>query len=127
MAKGLSMKRVLVADDEALVRDALSILLRTAGYEVICVSDGAQAVESFKARDADLVITDIVMPNQEGIETIQVLRKLKPDLPIIAISGGGRVSPTGYLQIAKTLGASVTLSKPLKPVELLRVVAELLA
>ncbi len=75
----------------------------------------------------DLVITDLIMPEKEGLETIADIRKLCGDLPIIAISGGGRVGPTNYLETARFIGANTTLAKPFGRRELIKTVSELLA
>ncbi|HUB81746.1 MAG TPA: PAS domain S-box protein [Bryobacteraceae bacterium] len=115
---------ILVVDDEAGVRSFLRDVLQANGHEVIEAANGREAVEKAEAGAVDLVITDIVMPEQEGIETIQTLGRLKPGLPIIAISGafGGN-----FLSVAKLIGANAVLDKPVNCRLLLAKVAELLA
>lgn len=113
------MTRILVIDDNPLVRATLRSILAAAGYEVVLASDGKAGLDEFRRRPSDLVITDIVMPEIEGIETIRQLRGLAPELPILAISGGGRGIPLDYLRMAQQLGASDVLSKPFEADELL--------
>jgi PAS domain S-box-containing protein len=112
--------RILVADDEAGVRKFLRTILEDGGYEVIEAENGKQALEQARTRRFDLVITDLVMPEQEGIETIRALSREVAGIGIIAISGayGGR-----YLEVARLLGAQAVLSKPVSPDLLLANVA----
>jgi len=115
--------RILVADDEAGVRNLLRAILEQGGYEVIEAEDGKQALKQARAGGVDLVITDLVMPEQEGIETIQVLHKELPGIGIIAISGK---SEGQYLKMAEMLGADAALAKPFSAELLLARVAEVL-
>lgn len=116
------MTRILVIDDNPLVRATLRSILDAAGYEVVLASDGQAGLAEFRRQPSDLVITDIVMPEIEGIETIRQLRGLAPKLPILAISGGGRGISLDYLRMAQQLGATDVLSKPFEPDELLSTV-----
>jgi hypothetical protein len=116
--------RILVADDEAGVRGFLRTALEQGGYEVIEAEDGKQALRQARAGGVDLVITDIIMPEQEGIETIQALRKEIPGIGIIAISGRFE-GP--YLKMAGVLGADAVLAKPVGTELLLARVAAVLA
>jgi DNA-binding NtrC family response regulator len=102
---------ILVVDDDADVRSVLARMLEIGGYQVFEAGDGKQAVAEARNRPIDLLITDLVMPEQEGIETIKLLRKEYPALKIIAISGafGG-----DFLTVAGYLGAAETLQKPLR-------------
>jgi CheY-like chemotaxis protein len=120
------MARILLVDDEALLRRTLRAVLEKAGHSVAEAADGALAVEMFKAAPFDLVLTDIIMPNREGVETIRDLREIDPDLPIIAISGGGASGGGLFLKLAGQLGADRTLAKPVRPAELVAVVESLL-
>src|SRR4051812_47444675 len=120
-------KRILLIDDVAGVRAALQILLEGAGYEVTTAPDGRSGMELFSSAQPDLVITDIIMPDQEGIETIREIRRLHPSMPIIAMSGGGRARNADFLRIAKALGANATLAKPFDGAELIREVETCLA
>ena len=115
--------RILVADDEAGVRSLLRTALEQGGYEVIEAEDGKQALKQARAGGVDLVITDLVMREQEGIETIQVLHKELPGIGIIAISGK---SEGQYLKMAEMLGADAALAKPFSAELLLARVAEVL-
>ena len=116
------MTRVLVIDDDPLVRATLRAILDSAGFEVVLASDGLDGVAEFKRRRADLVITDIVMPDMEGIETIRNIRELEPTVPILAISGGGRGVSIDYLRMAERLGATASLQKPFEADELIAAV-----
>ena len=115
--------RIVVADDEAGVRGFLRTVLEDAGYEVMEAANGKQALKEARAGRVDLVITDLVMPEQEGIETIRALRKDVAGIGIIAISGafGGQ-----FLEVARMLGAQAVLSKPVSAELLLAKVAEVL-
>ena len=120
------MARILVIDDEDAVRIALGFLLEEAGYTVMQAPDGKAGMKLYRATPADLVITDLLMPEQEGLGTIMELRQLAPSVPIIAISGGGRHGLIEFLDVAKQFGAKRTFAKPIKPQELLTAVRELL-
>jgi CheY-like chemotaxis protein len=115
--------RILVADDETGVRAFLRAALEDGGYQVTEAADGKEALRQARAGQVDLVITDLVMPGQEGIETIQALRRDVPGVGIIAISGafGGE-----FLKTAQMLGAGAVLSKPVDAKLLLARVAEVL-
>ena len=104
----------------------LAASLRQAGHVVLQARDGCQGAELFRVEPADLVITDILMPGQEGLETIHVLLRERPGLPVIAISGGS-VHSKLYLEMAATLGAHRVLAKPFSPADLVRAVEEVLA
>ncbi len=121
------MQTIIVIDDEVLVRQMLQKMLEVAGYKVVAAENGKVGLKLFTENPADLVITDIVMPEQEGIETIRLLKKVDPKVKFIAISGGGRLDPEGYLLLAKKLGARKTLMKPFKREELLASVKEVLS
>jgi CheY-like chemotaxis protein len=118
--------RILLIDDDAEVRQALRQALVHAGHHVVEARDGRDGVERYSADIFDLVVTDLVMPNQEGIETIEQLRQLTPALPIIAISGGGRTGNRDVLAMAAKVGASRTMAKPFRPRELVQAIAGLL-
>jgi CheY-like chemotaxis protein len=120
------MARILVVDDEAPVRKVLRTMLERAGYDVEDAPNGSIALEVLRDYPADVVITDIVMPEKEGIEIIQEMRADYPDIKIIAISGGGQIGPESYLEMARLLGAHQTLSKPVDGDVLLGAVRELL-
>jgi len=112
------MARILVIDDDALVRTTISVILERAGHEIVLAPDGQVGVLEYGRSAFDLVITDILMPEQEGIETIVALRKANPDVKILAISGGGRAGNQDYLLIAEKFGANASLQKPFDPDDL---------
>jgi CheY-like chemotaxis protein len=120
------MVRVLVIEDDETVRSMLLCLLADAGHEAIGACDGCKGVATYRQAPTDLVITDIFMPEKDGLETIMELRRDFPDVKIIAVSGGGRSEATQYLHSAAEMGAERTLSKPFTPLELLSVVEEVL-
>ena len=120
------MARILVIDDEELVRFTLKQALEKAGHEVVEATNGNDGIEIYQQSPVDLIITDIIMPQKEGIETIVELRRDDPDVKIIAISGGGRTGTTNYLELAQTFGARHVLRKPFGRQELLDAVQETL-
>lgn len=115
--------RILIVDDDAGVRQVLRSMLTAAGYDVSLAHNGREAMDRLKQAQFDLIITDLVMPEQEGIETIKLLRRDYPAIKIIAISGafGG-----DYLRIAGFLGAHRTLAKPVRMETVIRTVEETL-
>ena len=121
------MARILIIDDEELARYAVRKILTGAGHDVTEADTGSTGLELQRKTPFDLVITDIVMPEKEGIETIMDLKKEFPDTPIVAISGGGRLGPTDYLNMSSQLGARQTLAKPFSRDDLLSAVDTCLA
>jgi CheY-like chemotaxis protein len=119
------MAKIIVIDDEPGMRRATRRALQGAGHAVFAYPDGSGAVAQLERETADLLITDIFMPEMEGLETIRRVRDLRPAMPIVAISG---VSFEGgdYLRIAERFGAVATLKKPFRPAELLSLVEEIL-
>ena len=113
------MAKILVIDDNDLVRASTRTILETEGYVVEEASDGDGGIASAKSVLPDLILTDIVMPNKEGIEMIRDLRSRGYDGPIIAMSGGGRLDATEVLDLAGKLGADACIAKPFKRAELL--------
>lgn len=120
------MAKILVIDDDGIQRRILDKALTLAHHDVIEAKDGKEGVRRFRAEQPDLVVCDIVMPNQEGIETICEMRESAPDIPIIAISGVGTGVGLSYLDIAQKLGATSGLAKPFRPAELVALVNRLL-
>jgi DNA-binding response OmpR family regulator len=106
------MARILLVDDEVGLLGLLETVLQMDGHEVVTAQNGREALAAAADPAIQLVITDLIMPDTEGIETIVTLRKSRPELPIIAMSGGGRGSASDYLEIAEAVGASATLAKP---------------
>ncbi|KAA3619493.1 MAG: response regulator [Calditrichaeota bacterium] len=120
------MQRIMIIDDEADIRGMLKKMLEREEYEVIVSSNGKEGLELFSKEPTDLVITDIVMPEKEGIETITELKKHYRDVKIIAMSGGGNAGVENYLRMAKAFGANRTLAKPFQRIQLLTAVKDLL-
>jgi YesN/AraC family two-component response regulator len=120
------MATILIIEDDTQVRDMLRAILERAGYLVAEAPNGRHGVAIQSQSPADLVITDIIMPEMEGLETISELRRTFPDLPIIAISGGGRLGHGEYLSMAERFGAHRSFGKPLDRGELLTTIGELL-
>jgi CheY-like chemotaxis protein len=116
------MAEILVVDDEAAIRRVIELMLSRNGHVVTTADDGSQALAMVDKREFDLVITDLVMPGKEGIETIMTLRKKHPAVKIVAMSGGGQRSAGDYLSVAQMLGAAEVLPKPFTQDQLLRVV-----
>ncbi|MEM6708221.1 MAG: response regulator [Pseudomonadota bacterium] len=120
------MSSILVADDDEHVLDVIAEMLRMAGHDVTTALNGIEVEQRFRDEEIDLVITDIVMPEQEGLETINNIRQSAEHLPIIAISGGGRVGPGSYLDLARRFGANAALHKPFELDDLVSTVTDLL-
>src|SRR5664280_1663743 len=117
------MAKILVFDDEPSILLMIKKMLERAGHEVDMALNGREGMELLEKNKPDLVITDIIMPEKEGLETIMTLRKKYPEIKIIAISGGGRIGPEGYLPSAKHLGADMVFQKPLVQKEFMEAVA----
>lgn len=120
------MPKVLVIDDEPQIRSLVKRFLAQAGYEVDQAGDGLEGVRQMKENPADLVITDILMPKQEGLETIRQIREAFPDCKIIAMSGGSQLTAMDFLPIAQKFGAARIFHKPIEFSELVAAVKELL-
>lgn len=121
------MSAILVIDDDASVREVVSEMLRLEGYEVTIAENGEEAISRLAKQRFELVITDLIMPEKEGIETIAEIRRNDDSIPIIAISGGGRLGPGDYLETARYIGADATLAKPFARQELLTTIDRLLS
>ena len=120
------MARIIVVDDDARLREATRDVLESEGHEVIEAKDGNAAVLAHRAQPADVIVCDMFMPRQDGIETILVLRREFPDVRIIAVSGGGYSGAIDVLTMARHMGASEVLSKPFSGVQLMAAIARLL-
>jgi DNA-binding response OmpR family regulator len=118
--------RVLIIDDDEQIRVLLQQMMQWAGFDVLVAENGKIAMQMQSRQPADLVITDLIMPEQEGLETISRLKKEYAGIKIIAISGGGRIGPEAYLPAALELGADKVFSKPIYVQEVLAAVKELL-
>lgn len=120
------MRKILIIDDDEQMRDLLCRTMEYAGFTADAAADGRKGLRLFEKKSYDLVITDLIMPEQEGMETITFLRKEYPNIKIIAISGGGRIGPETYLPAAKELGADDVLAKPFSIDEITSAVKSLL-
>ncbi len=120
------MIKILVIEDDNAFRQVLVTMLARAGYDVIQAENGNEALRQCQNSTPDLVLTDIIMPDKEGLETIQEILNLNPNMKIIAMSGGGRFGPNSYLPLAEKLGARKTLQKPFMRDELLSTIIEVL-
>jgi len=116
------MTKILLIDDDLLVRRSLSRILQSAGYEVATATNGNSGLAIFRSEHPDIVITDIIMPDQDGIGTILQIRQENPAVKIVAISGGGRHLGTDMLNAARKLGADEILAKPFDAEELLQAI-----
>ncbi len=121
------MSKIMVVDDDDSILRLISEIMRKEGYDVLQAVDGEEAFALFQQQPCDLVITDLLMPNKEGLELIQELRGIKPSLKIIAYSGGGQLEPDDYLDFAKGIGADRVFSKPISIIELKQAVSQLLS
>lgn len=121
------MKRILIIDDDTQLRQMLRQLLERQGHEVADAPDGKEAIKLHKQFPADLIITDIIMPEKEGVETIIELMQDFPDVKIVAISGGSRaIDAQDCLSYVKQLGVEHTFTKPFEHAELLDAINDLL-
>lgn len=121
------MAIVLIIDDDPRIRELWERALALAGFTVRTAASGARGIEIATTERVDVVITDIVMPDKDGIETLLEIRSARPDMKVLAVSGGGEFLNASYVDIADRLGADATLRKPVSIGHLCRVVAELAA
>ena len=121
------MKTILLVDDDDLFGDMVKKTLLHLGYAVVRAHNGNEALQLYDPLKVDLVLTDLIMPDKEGLELISELRHAHPTVKIIAMSGGGRNTPEEYLPIARLLGAVRTLTKPFEQEELAKALTDSLA
>jgi DNA-binding response OmpR family regulator len=117
--------RVLVIDDDAQMRALLRQVLEWSGYAVMEAENGRKGMQMQRENPVELVVTDLIMPEQEGLETISILKKEFPDIKIVAVSGGGRIGPDAYLSAALELGADLVFNKPFVVKEFVEKIREL--
>jgi DNA-binding response OmpR family regulator len=117
---------VLIVEDDQELREMLKTALVRRKFRVLEADNGREAIAHFKPALTDLVITDLIMPEEDGLKVIIKLREVKPSLKVIAISGGGKAGPGNYLSLAKALGADAVYSKPFSVSELIIKIEELL-
>ena len=106
------MKRILVVEDDDAIRRSLEKVLAKSGFVAVEAANGREALAAYQPGQIDAVVLDLIMPDVEGLETLQNLRRISPDVRVLAISGGGRVSATCYLDMALKFGAQEALAKP---------------
>jgi DNA-binding response OmpR family regulator len=106
-------KRICLIEDDELVRERIALQLGELGYDVLQADDGDEGLAIIGRENPDAAVIDILMPGKDGLETITAMRRLRPKIRIIAVSGGGRVGPRIYLDLACQVGADVTLVKPI--------------
>ena len=122
------MASVLIIQDDDYFQSILTQTFERAGFDVLAASNGRAGIELFQSNPFDVVILDLVMPEWDGLETIQALKNIAPDAKIIAISGGGNLQKSAnYLQMAKIYGAAITLTKPLDRIKVLKTLQDLLS
>jgi DNA-binding response OmpR family regulator len=107
--------KILLIDDDLVVRTAMAQFLVDLGYQVVVADDGERGLRLFRSEKPDLVITDIIMPEKEGIQTIVEMRRERSNAKIIAVSGGGRVGKGDFLKVARSMGADDVIAKPVDP------------
>jgi CheY-like chemotaxis protein len=119
--------RVLIADDNADTRDALALILRAKGHDVVSAADGDEAIDFYRAEPFDLVVLDLLMPRRDGFDTLRTLKAEYPEIRVLVISGAWRVGGRDALSYARELGATVALLKPAEPNVVIKAVEEVLA
>lgn len=125
-ADAITQPKILLVDDDDLLAESVAEYLRRHGYSVQRARDGREAMDLLARQRFALVISDIFMPEVDGIELLSMLRRCIPAPAILAMSGSGAVRVEGMLRMAQVLGASRTLSKPFQPTHLIRLVHELI-
>lgn len=125
--KQTTMATILLIDDDPWVLNIFTQMLVREGHTVVPAENGQQGIDLYRESPADLVITDMVMPFKDGLETIMELKHEFPNVKIIAISGGGAIEPGRYLSLAKNIGAVATMTKPLTKEDLVCAVNKVLA
>jgi CheY-like chemotaxis protein len=120
------MPGILIIEDDNDLREMLKVSLHRRKYNIFEAQNGKDAITHFKPSVTDLVVTDLIMPEEDGLKVIMKLREIKPSIKIIAISGGGKAGPGSYLNLAKALGADVIYSKPFSVNDMIKKIGELL-
>ncbi len=121
------MTNVLLIDDDEMVLETFQIILSSDGHNVSTASDGNAGLALCRSQKFDVVVTDVVMPEKDGLEVLMTLRKTNPEVKVVVVSGGGRTSAKDYLEMAKLLGADKVLYKPITATELSETIVELAA
>jgi DNA-binding response OmpR family regulator len=120
------MAGVLIVEDDKELREMIALSLTRRKFTVLEAVNGKDAIMRFKPSITELVVTDLIMPEEDGLKVIMRLRELKPSLKVIAISGGGKAGPGSYLNLARALGADAIFSKPFSINDLVAKIEELL-
>jgi len=120
-----SAASILLIDDNAAFLEVQAAVLRDLGYRVLVAAHAQAALRLLEASPVDIIITDILMPDRDGIELIQDVRRRWPAIRIVAVSGGGRIAAGAYLNLARSLGASAVLAKPFSEDELMLTIEQL--
>ncbi|MCJ7449041.1 MAG: response regulator [Bacteroidales bacterium] len=120
------MPGILLVEDDRDLREMLKISLSKRGFTVLEAENGKDAITRFKPAITDMVVTDLIMPDEDGLKVIIQFREKKPAIKIIAISGGGKAGPGSYLNLAKALGADAIFSKPFSLNDLISKIEDLL-
>ena len=120
------MAHILVVDDELLIRQMLKRMLEMEGYEVTTASNGNMAINLVREKHVDLVITDVLMSEADGLELLMKMKKQTCGIKIIAISGGGRIGSQDCLKMARRIGAQRVFPKPVAREEMLKAIKDLL-
>ena len=106
------MKRILIVEDDDAIRRSLEIVLAKSGFIAVEAANGREALAAYQPGQIDAVVLDLIMPDVEGLETLRALRRISPDVRVLAISGGGRMASPDYLDMALQFGAQEALAKP---------------
>ncbi|WGM30706.1 response regulator [Brevundimonas sp. NIBR11] len=119
MDKASADRHILIIEDDRPLLLGMARAFAQAGARVVLAADGAEGLRRFMSGSPDLVVTDIIMPEREGIETILAMKAARPEVPILAVSGGGQTPAGEFLSLAKRLGADAVLAKPFRARQLL--------
>jgi DNA-binding NtrC family response regulator len=117
------MAHILLVEDDQYVMDMLSQVLKRDGHTVSSAVDGEDALNVLQTCHPDVIVTDIIMPKKSGTALIKEVKERHPDMKIVAISGGGRSDPIGYLDLSEELGADISFAKPVEPKALLMTIS----
>ena len=124
--ESMAMSRILVVDDDRHIRNMLLRIFEGQGYDVSLAENGKHGLEVLAEQDVDLIVSDILMPEKDGLEMISTVKELYPDIKIVAMSGGGHIGSENYLRLAQHMGAERTIQKVIMCEDIIRVANELL-